>query len=305
MALPATVLVVDDDLTNIAIVAQLLEPEFEVSFATSGKQALELIPSVMPDLVLLDVIMPDMDGYAVCEMLKADPATLGIPIIFITGLQESESEWRGLEMGAADYVTKPFNPNVVRARVRNQVDLKRARDQLLSLADTDGLTGLANRRSFDVALEREHKRLARSHGSLALIMLDLDHFKAYNDLYGHVAGDDCLRRVAEVLMQTMQRPADVAARYGGEEFACVLPETTAEGALAIAKRLHLGIALLAIPHAASSTGETVSASIGVASEVCVQENDGEAIVRAADAFLYQAKLAGRNRIAGDRPSTYR
>jgi len=293
---PATVLVVDDDVTNIAIIAHLLESECDVVFATSGEQALDLIARVQPDLVLLDVMMPGMDGYAVCKKLKADPVTAAIPVIFVTGLQESESESHGLELGAADYVTKPFNANVVRARVRNHVELKRARDRLAALAATDGLTGLANRRAFDAALDRECKRLARTHALMGLVMLDIDHFKAFNDAYGHIAGDDCLRRVADALTSAMHRPADLAARYGGEEFVCILPDTTIEGAVAVAERIQSAIRDLAIPQSRPKADGTVRASYGVVSTVCVQETDGEAILQSADACLYQAKQDGRNRI---------
>jgi diguanylate cyclase (GGDEF)-like protein len=274
----------------------LLEPEFEVVLATSAARALELIPQVRPDVILLDVIMPDMDGYELCVRLKADLATTGIPIIFITGLQGCESESHGLELGAADYVTKPFSPNVVRARVRNHVELKQARDRLLALAATDGMTGLFNRRAFDVALDREYKRLARIHAPVSLMLLDVDHFKAFNDRYGHVAGDDCLRDIADVILGAMNRPADLAARYGGEEFVCILPETDSEGAIGVAERIQSGIRELAIPHLASSTASTVTASIGLVTEVCRQQSSGERLIAVADECLYRAKADGRNRI---------
>jgi diguanylate cyclase (GGDEF)-like protein len=292
----ARVLIVDDDLTSISILAHLLEPEFEVAFATSGSQALGLIPRLLPDVVLLDVIMPDMDGYALCTQLKRDRATAGIPIIFITGLQESESESFGLELGAADYVTKPFNLSVVRARVRNHVELKRSRDRLSSLAATDGMTGLFNRRALDVALDRECKRLARTQGSLALVMLDVDFFKPFNDRYGHVAGDECLRLIAAELREAMHRPADVAARYGGEEFICILPETTMAGGVEVAERIQTAIAMLAIPHAGSVVAPIVTASFGVASAICAQDMCGDELLCSVDARLYEAKANGRNRV---------
>jgi diguanylate cyclase (GGDEF)-like protein len=237
-----------------------------------------------------------MDGYELCVRLKADLATTGIPIIFITGLQGCESESHGLELGAADYVTKPFSPNVVRARVRNHVELKQARDRLLALAATDGMTGLFNRRAFDVALDREYKRLARIHAPVSLMLLDVDHFKAFNDRYGHVAGDDCLRDIADVILGAMNRPADLAARYGGEEFVCILPETDSEGAIGVAERIQSGIRELAIPHLASSTASTVTASIGLVTEVCRQQSSGERLIAVADECLYRAKADGRNRI---------
>jgi diguanylate cyclase (GGDEF)-like protein len=291
----ATILIVDDDVTSISILAQLLESDFDVVFAKSGAQAVELIPQVRPDLILLDVIMPDMDGYSLCTQLKSDIATAAIPIIFITGLQESEAESHGLELGAADYIIKPFNPNVVRARVRNNVELKQARDRLLALAATDGMTGLFNRRAFDVALERECKRLARIHALLTLIMIDVDFFKAYNDCYGHVAGDDCLRQVARELASAIHRPADFVARYGGEEFVCILPETALSGGIEVVERIQTGIRRLAIPHTGSAVASTVTVSFGVVTDVCVQDFDGEALLRAADMCLYEAKAGGRNR----------
>ena len=297
MPVAGTVLIIDDDVASISMIAQLLEPEFEVAFATSAAQALQLIPTLQPDLILLDVIMRDMDGYELCAQLKGDLATSGIPIIFITGLQEPEAESYGLGLGAADYVTKPFNPYVVRARVRNNVELKVARDRLLALAATDGMTGLFNRRAFDVALEREYRRLARLHAPLALVMIDVDHFKAFNDRYGHLAGDDCLRKIAEVLGDMMNRPADLSARYGGEEFACVLPETTLEGGFAIAERIQAGIRAIALPHSGSPVASIVTASIGVASEICIQNGTSERLLHSADNAMYRAKSGGRNQIA--------
>ncbi len=222
----ASVLVVDDDVTNIMMLAQLLQTDYDVIFATGGAQALELAASALPDLILLDVVMPGLDGYAVCAHLKADPLTTHIPVIFLTGLEEDDTESRCLEIGAVDYVTKPFNAAVVRSRVRNHVELKQMRDALLEQAATDVLTGLANRRRFDEALATECQRLSRTRATLALIMIDVDHFKLFNDKYGHVGGDDCLRALADALRASMSRAPDLAARYGGEEFACILPETT-------------------------------------------------------------------------------
>lgn len=288
-------LVVDDDVTNITILAHLLDTEYDMVFATSGPDALDLAQSARPDVILLDVMMPGMDGYEVCTRLKADSTTANIPVIFITGLDDIEAESRGLELGALDYVTKPFNPGVVRARVRNHVELKQARDVLLSLAATDGLTGLANRRRFDEVLLAECKRLARSHSPLALIMLDIDYFKAFNDTYGHLAGDDCLRLIAGVLTKATHRGPDLAARYGGEEFACILPETTLQGAVSVAEQIQAGIAALAVEHTASKVASLVTGSLGVTSITCVPASVPEDVVRTADANLYRAKRLGRNR----------
>ena len=294
-----TVLVVDDNVSNISILAHLLDSEYDVVFAENGREALELAGSARPDLILLDVMMPDMDGYEVCTRLKNDITTVDIPVIFITGLDGEDAESRGLELGALDYITKPFNAGIVRARVRNHVELKRARDDLRALGATDGLTGLANRRRFDEVLQAECKRLARTTSSLGLLMLDIDHFKAYNDTYGHIAGDDCLRRVASTLAAAMQREPDLAARYGGEEFVCILPETTLDGTLAVAERLRADIEALGIGHRASGVAPTVTSSIGAICRTCTPSTVPEDVLRAADACLYQAKLAGRNRIVAE------
>jgi diguanylate cyclase (GGDEF)-like protein len=290
------VLVVDDDASNISILAHLLEAEYDVVFATNGSEALELARATPPDLILLDVMMPGMDGYEVCRQLKASTITANIPVIFITGLDEHKAESRGLELGAVDYVTKPFNVGVVRARVRTHIDLKQAHDALISLAATDGLTGLANRRRFDDALAVECKRLARMQEHLALIMIDIDHFKTFNDTYGHLSGDDCLRRVARVFASAMQRASDTAARYGGEEFACILPETTLSGATEVADRIQAGVADLAIEHSASPLARHVTISIGVASLRCISATLPTDLIRAADDCLYRAKQNGRNRV---------
>jgi diguanylate cyclase (GGDEF)-like protein len=287
---------VDDNPSNITILSQLLDSEYEVICADNGGAALALAQSVRPDLILLDVVMPEMDGYEVCKRLKGDPATVDIPVIFVTVLADTDAESRGLELGAMDYITKPFNARTVRRRVRNQVEVKQARDALRSLAATDGLTGLANRRRLDVTLLSECHRSARTKAPLGLIMLDLDQFKPFNDLYGHVAGDDCLRSVAGVIGEAMRRDSDLAARYGGEEFACVLPDADLPGAVVVAERIRAAIKKLAITHNASTVARIITSSIGVISIQCVPGIAADDVLRAADACLYRAKAAGRNRV---------
>jgi diguanylate cyclase (GGDEF)-like protein len=190
----------------------------------------------------------------------------------------------------------PFKRDTVRARVRNHVELKRTHDALRALANTDGLTGLTNRRRFDEVLLSECKRLARTESQLGLIMLDIDYFKAFNDTYGHTAGDECLRKIASALSAAMQRGADLAARYGGEEFACILPEITLPGTIAVAERIQAGIETLAITHATSQIARTVTSSVGAFNITCTPATVPEDVLIAADACLYQAKLEGRNRI---------
>jgi diguanylate cyclase (GGDEF)-like protein len=241
-------------------------------------------------------MMPNLDGFEVCRRLKQDPATADIPIIFITALGAVEEETRGLELGAVDYIAKPINRAAARARMRNHLELKQARDKLGLMAATDGLTGLANRRHFDSRLAIEYNRLCRSDGLLSVIMIDVDHFKAFNDAYGHVLGDDCLRRVADAISRSLRRPADLAARYGGEEFACFLPDTDEPSAVKIADAVCAEIAALRIPHSGSATTSHVTASLGLATMRCVVGRSQLDAVAAADEQLYAAKAGGRNRI---------
>ena len=295
--IPTRILVVDDEPVNIELIADIFDQDHDVLFAVSGEQALKLAATSSPDVILLDVMLPGMDGFEVCSRLKSDPLTRDIPVIFITGLGDTAAETKGLELGAMDYIAKPINPPVVRMRVSNQIELKRARDQLGQLASTDGLTGLANRRRFDEVLAREHSRHVRSGASLTLIMLDIDHFKLFNDTYGHVRGDECLRAVARVLQTSLHRATDLAARYGGEEFACVLPDSDSEaGALAVAERIRQGVADLNIPHGGSPTADRVTISLGVVITRCEQTTTPDKIVARADEQLYRAKSQGRNRV---------
>jgi diguanylate cyclase (GGDEF)-like protein len=292
------ILVVDDEPTNIQTLHQVLKEECDVSMATSGEQAIAFCQRRAPDLVLLDIMMPGIDGYEVCRRLKADPATRDIPVIFVTSRDNVEDETRGLEVGAVDFITKPVSPPVVRARVRTHVALKRQADLLRSLAFNDGLTGVANRRWFDERLQLEWLRCRRNRQPLALILIDLDHFKAYNDHYGHQAGDDCLRAVAQAMRARLGRPGDLLARYGGEEFVCLLPETALEGARRKADDLGQVVEALQIAHAYATTASHVTISRGVAAMVPSVDQSPAELVQRADEMLYAAKRSGRNRSCG-------
>lgn len=294
------VLIIDDLPTNIQVLSEILESEYEIFFATSGREGIEIARAEHPDLVLLDIMMPEMDGFEVCRRLKEDPATQLIPIIFVTAMRSAEDEAKGLELGAIDYITKPVTPIIVKMRVRNHMELKRHRDILADLSLMDGLTGIANRRRFDEALEKEWRRAARSRSSVAIIMIDIDFFKNFNDHYGHGAGDDCLKKVARALTGAPKRPGDLVARYGGEEFVALLPETSMPAALGIAERMRQAILDLAIPHAYSDAAERVSISLGVAAATPGPDDDAENLVKIADKFLYQAKQTGRNKVAPDK-----
>lgn len=291
------ILIVDDEPANIEILAGTLEAHFEVHFASTGQEALErVVQEPIPDLILLDVMMPDLDGYAVCARLKENRATAGLPVIFVTALGDPHEEERGLNAGAVDYITKPFSPAIVLARVRTHLRIVQTTMRLQHLAITDSLTNLTNRRNFDVALAHEIELLGESQKSLSLVLLDLDHFKDYNDHYGHPAGDECLRLVSSAVSQAV-RPTDLCARIGGEEFAFLLRNTGIADSLVIAERIRLAILNLNIVHAASRVLPHVTASLGVATTSACHEEAALALYRSADAALYRAKTGGRNQIA--------
>ena len=292
------ILIVDDMPINIQVLAGALKSEYHIKIATSGEKALVIAFSDnAPDLILLDIMMPGMDGYEVCQRLKEDSRTQNIPVIFITAKGEVEDETKGLDMGAADYITKPFHLPIVKARVRTQLNLKRKTDMLEALALLDGLTNIPNRRRFDEVLEREWRRIRRGGDQpMSLIMGDIDAFKNYNDTYGHSAGDDCLVKVARSITSSLTRPTDIVARYGGEEFAIILPDTDSRGATVVAERIQAGISTLALPHVNSPVADHVTLSLGVATTIPIPGLRPGDLVTTADQRLYAAKKEGRNRV---------
>ena len=294
------ILIVDDAPTNVRVLAEALHADFRVKVATGGKTALELAnnPETRPDLILLDVMMPEMDGYDVCRQLKRNPDTQNIPVIFVTARSDATDEERGLRLGAMDYIVKPFNMAVVRARVQSHISLKMKSDMLESLALIDGLTGIPNRRRFDKTLQTEWKRAMRSGTALAIIMADIDFFKAYNDHRGHRAGDQCLKAVADALSRALGRPSDVLARYGGEEFVAVMPDTEGRGARQLAERCCANVAALGLPHRYSGAADHVTISAGYAALQPVAGQSSGELLEMADKMLYQAKEQGRNRVCG-------
>ncbi len=289
------ILIVDDAMENIQILHQALQDEHDVLFAMSGAKALHIAQHQLPDLILLDAVMPGMDGYAVCAALRGADLTRDIPIIFVTALNSPEDETRALDAGAADFISKPVNAAVVRARVRTQLTVKRQSDALRALSLTDGLTGVSNRRAFDETLEVEWRRCARAQVPMALILVDIDHFKRFNDAYGHQAGDACLQQAGAAMRRSALRPQDLVARYGGEEFAILLPHEDLAGAEAVARRVLDEIAGLCIAHEHSPTASLVTVSMGVASLTPSERQEASILIKNADALLYRAKADGRNR----------
>jgi diguanylate cyclase (GGDEF)-like protein len=291
-------LVVDDQPINLQALYQTFQKDHQVLMATNGEQALKLTLSQQPDLLLLDVVMPGMDGHEVCRRLKADDATRDIPVIFVTAHHDEAAETQGLALGAVDFISKPINPAIVRARVRTHITLKAQSDLLRQWVYVDGLTGMRNRRCFDERLSSEWGRAVRNGSDLSVVMVDVDFFKRYNDHYGHQAGDLCLRQVASCLRQTLKRPGDLAARYGGEEFACLLPDTDLVGSMDLARQLGNAVQALNIEHAASSVASVVTVSLGVCSTSGNTPGSADELLREADGALYRAKAEGRNRSCG-------
>lgn len=305
LAVLPNIMLVDDDTTVIQATRKALQGIGNLCFATSGADALQLMADSAPDLVLLDSFMPKMSGFQVFEAIQANPSLADIPVIFVTSHSEEAFERAALEMGAADFIPKPIRPEVIQARVRTQLRLKRATDELKKIASIDGLTDIANRRSFDEALVREWGIAMRGQRSMSLLMIDIDYFKRYNDHYGHQLGDSCLSKVAQAIQNELKRPGDMAYRYGGDEFAVILPDTTSEGAQIVGYQILERLEALQLPHAASELGEHVTASVGVSSVLGIgakpQQSDaidsiaaspGD-LVLAADRALYQAKQNGR------------
>ncbi|MFC1747557.1 diguanylate cyclase [Pseudomonadota bacterium] len=292
------IMIVDDKPLNIHVLAEALKENYRVKIATSGEKALDIVEhDELPDLIVLDIMMPKMDGYEVCRRLKENESTSDIPVIFVTAKDSAADEEKGLELGAVDYISKPFNLATVRARVKTHLALKLKTDLLNSLTSIDGLTGIANRRAFDATLDKEWRRALRAREPLSLLMVDVDFFKQYNDSYGHWDGDTCLRRIAGALSAEMRRPADLVARYGGEEFVVLLPGLDAKSAAYMAEKIRVGVEFLQIEHRSSSVLPYVTISVGCATldAQCRTSDAAHALINLADKNLYIAKSSGRNR----------
>jgi len=291
-----TILVVDDEPLYLELIADILGEDFRILVAEEGMAGMQIAANNMPQLILLDLMMPVIDGFEVYRCLNADPRTREIPVIFITGMGDVASETKGLRMGAVDYINKPINPDLVKARVNTQINLKLMRDQLVMLAATDGLTGLRNRFHFDGMLAYEYARHLRSGEELAIIMLDIDNFKAFNDTHGHIRGDECLQEIAKAMTMTVSRCTDLVARYGGEEFAVLMPDTSLRGAVIIAERVRNAIDNLELAQKGAPGGH-ITASLGVVSGSFLKGTSIVDVLTEADIQLYRAKAGGRNRVA--------
>lgn len=287
------VMVVDDDPAIIQVLHKILGDDYDVRFALSGADALRMIDAAAPDMLLLDIEMPQMSGVEVCRQLKANPAYARLPVLFATGHTETGMEIEALHAGGSDFIQKPLVPELVRARVRIHALLVTQSEKLREMVYVDGLTGLYNRRKFDEALENEWRWCRRRAAAFSILLLDIDHFKLYNDHYGHIRGDQCLEAVAKAAKRCLRRPHDLAARYGGEEFVFLLPDTGQDDAMKVAEDILAAVTALKIPHEASPVAGIVTASIGVAGTVPAGDHAG-GLLEQADRALYRAKHHGRN-----------
>ena len=293
-----TILVVDDMTTTLLLIHDLLKDTYEVKIAKSGTKALEILESPNDiDLILLDIEMPDINGYDVCKRIKNNETIKNIPIIFITGRTSQEDEEYGLNLGAIDYITKPFNKAIVKLRIKNYLNLKIKNDMLEKLSMYDGLTNIRNRRFFDETFEKTFSEIKRDKKSLAVLMIDIDFFKPYNDNYGHGQGDETLRKVAKALEKTIKRASDFVARYGGEEFVILLKNIDKTGLQTVAKNLLEAIRELKITHEYSKVEDFVTVSIGASFYNSSSDITKLELLLKADETLYNVKNSGRNNFA--------
>ncbi|NLC24464.1 MAG: diguanylate cyclase [Oxalobacter sp.] len=297
-----TLLVVDDEKTNLMVLHKILYPEYNIITATSGEEALSRAIEHLPDLILLDIILPDINGFDVLLQLKQLSETRNIPVIIVSGLNSEGAEEKGFFFGAVDYITKPFKNTIVKARVRTHLQTVQNIRTIEKLGMIDTLTNIANRRSFNERIEMEWRRAIRKQVPISLLMLDVDRFKIYNDTYGHPQGDMLLRTITQVFIDTLNRPGDMPARLGGEEFAIILPDTTMDAALSVAEKIRSAVEkariIAAVPEADIETSTSIS--IGVISTVPGNEESLASFIVRADEYLYAAKNSGRNRVCSER-----
>jgi len=288
----ATVLIVEDDITSAAFISESLADKYLTHIVNSGEDALAFCSSTPPDLILMDINMPSMDGVAACRHLKDSFETEHIPVVFLTACTELEYEDLAWEAGCADFVTKPFSPSALMRRINHHLEVKLLTDKLKRQANIDGLTGVKNRRAFDLAIQEQVKLGQRIGWSIGLLMIDIDYFKQYNDTYGHLKGDDCLVTIATILTSVVVRPTDHVARYGGEEFVVLLPDTDKHGMKHVAENIMSAIRARKIEHKTSPL-HILTVSIGGISELA-KNTDEKVVVKQADKLLYKAKESGRN-----------
>lgn len=295
---PARVVILDDDPATVSIVSRALGVECALEVAAHPVEVLALRGAASPpDLILLDIEMPEANGIEICRALKSDPTTRDIPVIIVTSHTDEADEREGLRAGAIDYVTKPISPELLRIRVRNHVMLHRLLLQWRDEAMIDPLTGLANRRRFEAELATELARGQREGAPTSLLMIDVDHFRRFNNSFGHPGGDVCLQEVSRVISSVLRRPADLAGRWGGEEFVVMLPGTDLPGARTVAQALLAAVRRIRISFGDEHEGLSVIASVTVSVGIAAADDSDSSVsdlVERADQALYWAKSGGRD-----------
>ncbi len=291
----ALILIVEDEPVNSAVLQALLSELYHTDTVFSGEEALEYCKTKEPDLILLDLMMPGIGGLETCKAIKANSDIAHIPVIFITSRSSDEDQNQCWEAGCVDFVSKPINGATLRNRVHSHLRLKMQTDALWRMSYLDGLTGAYNRHLLDDALPKLFRSSKRNDTAFALLMIDVDRFKLYNDTYGHLSGDDCLKKICNTINSVLHRPTDVLLRYGGEEFLCLLPDTDSVGAQLVAQHVLEGVRDAKIPHTGSEF-DIVTVSIGLTSVPANTEESQTVWLERADSALYQAKCDGRNRI---------
>ena len=286
-----TILAVDDTIENLDVLVDLLS-DYDVIDATSPTEALEIVKEEKIDLILLDIMMPQMDGFEVCRRLKADPMTKDIPVIFVTAKTDEESIEKAYDVGGSDYITKPFLPKELLARVKKELRIIELIEKLNKQATTDPLTGVYNRRFFMDSCQKNIALAKRKKEPLSILMIDIDHFKQINDTYGHAIGDEVIQKLSSI-MQESQRKSDVIARYGGEEFLILLPDTPYERAKEVAQKLRKKVEESFVE---THNGKKVRFSVSIGVATIHKEDSYETLMHNADKALYQAKESGRNRV---------
>jgi diguanylate cyclase (GGDEF)-like protein len=290
------ILIVDDERLNVEVLNGLLKDHYSIMVAMNGEEALKAARSkTKPDLILLDIMMPKMDGYEVCRKLKADQNTKEIPVIFVTAMNSADDETKGFDVGAVDYITKPIRTAVTVARINTHLELKSQRDYLSTLSMRDGLTGVANRRKFNEYLETEYQKALTEQSTLPLLMVDIDCFKSYNDCHGFLEGDDVLKLIAATIESKMESSTDLVARFGGELFTCLLPGRDYNDMVTIGETILDAIRALKIPHELSTVSDNLTVSIGGINFVPQSHSHVEDAIVLAEDKLYRAKESGRNR----------
>lgn len=290
------VLLVDDSPLIRKILSDMLENDYEVITSHSGLDGYEKAILLQPDIILLDVVMPELDGIETCKMIKKNKATEFIPIIFITSLDEAQDEMKGLEAGAIDYITKPFSEGIVKARIKNHLELKKHRDRLAFLSVYDELTSLYNRRWFDMVAQKQWNYAIAKKSYFSICIVEIDQFEMYNDDYGTYMGDECLKKVSKCIKDLMKEGNDIAARLRGKKFICLLPGADFDDITIAANKIHNEVLDLKIPFQYSTISDYISLSGGAGAIVPTETDDLNEFIKSVDELCYESRRAGGNRM---------